>query len=351
MILISSTYEGDPTVVNLVRVLEQRGADVALLTPAVLEQPSALTIAGAGRRADCVLRVGGRSIDLREVHSAWLWRGWTLDPSLHRHHRLAGRAAEWRFFRAEWTAFHKGVCMLLSKLGTFCVNPPPWNLAFEEKCCQLALAVESGLAIPATLFTTCLAVARDFAEAEGAAAGVVYKPFRSFFVEREVAGAEAPRIAKLLTNRLAPADLVESEGLVPTPGIFQPYIPKQFEVRATIVGRRLLACAIHSQQSQRSREDWRRYDVPNTPYVPYELPDGVAAGLLRLMERMGLVFGSADLIVTPDGEHVFLEVNPNGQFDFVAKLAGLPIYEHLAEMLIAGTPDYAFQEVVACGSR
>ena len=48
------------------------------------------------------------------------------------------------------------------------------------------------------------------------------------------------------------------------------------------------------------------------------------------------MFGGVDLIVTPEGEHVFLEVNPNGQFDFIAKLANLPIYERLAEMLLAG---------------
>jgi glutathione synthase/RimK-type ligase-like ATP-grasp enzyme len=352
VILISSTLDHDASVLKVVQLLEQRGADVVVLTPMVLERPSALTIAGADRgRAECILRVGDRSIDLRDVHSAWLWRGWCPDPLLERHHRLAGRPADWRFFNGEWASFHKGLSLLLSQLGTFCVNPPPWNVAFEEKCCQLALAAQAGLTIPPTLFTTCLSVTREFAEAHAGLAGLVYKPFRSFVKEMEVADGEQTRVARLLTNRIAVADLVETEGLVPTPGIFQPYIPKSFELRTAIVGRRLFTCAIHSQQSPRSREDWRRYDIPNTPYVPHELPESVAASLLRLMDRMGLVFGSADMIVTPEGEHVFLEVNPNGQFDFVAKLAGLPIYEHLAQMLISGTPDYAFEEeVAACGS-
>ena len=123
---------------------------------------------------------------------------------------------------------------------------------------------------------------------------------------------------------------------MPTPGIFQPYVEKRVELRIVVVGRNLFACAIHSQRSERSREDWRRYDLENTPYEPYELPPDVAAKLRRLMDRLGLVCGSVDMIVTPAGEHVFLEVNPNGQFDFVARLAGLPIYEHLAAMLLAG---------------
>ena len=32
------------------------------------------------------------------------------------------------------------------------------------------------------------------------------------------------------------------------------------------------------------------------------------------MDRLGLVFGCLDLVVTPEGEHVFLEVNEMGQF-------------------------------------
>src|SRR5262245_54119509 len=320
MILISSTLDSDPTVRNVARILERRGADVVLLTPAVLEEPSALTITGGRRHADCVLRIADRSIDLRDVRSAWLWRGWCPDPLLEPYHRLTGRPADWRFYNGEWAAFHKGMSLLLSQLGVFCVNPPPWNVAFEEKCCQLALAAQCGLKVPPTLYTARLPVAREFADAHGG--DIVYKPFRSFITEREPGPGESARIARLLTNRVATADLVEWEGLVPTPGIFQPYVPKQMELRTTIVGRRLFTCAIHSQKSERSREDWRRYDIDNTPYTRHELPDEVAASLRHLMDRMGLVFGSADLIVTPEGEHVFLEVNPNGQFDFVAQLTG-----------------------------
>ena len=71
-------------------------------------------------------------------------------------------------------------------------------------------------------------------------------------------------------------------------------------------------------------------------YVPHELPANVAEKLYALMDALGLVFGSVDMIVTPEGKYVFLEINPNGQFDWVAKRAGLPIYEALADLLIAG---------------
>jgi glutathione synthase/RimK-type ligase-like ATP-grasp enzyme len=277
-------------------------------------------------------------IDLAEVSSAWLWRSWNRYGDEEQLRELAKHEDRWRFFQGEWYDFHKGVALTLAANGVFCVNPPPFNLAFEEKCCQLFLAAQVGLAIPPSLYTTRLALARDFSAAHGD--DIIYKPFRTYSRLLPKAGDEPLRIANLYTNRIKADDLVEGDGFLPTPSIFQPYVAKALELRIVVVGRKLFACAIHSQRSERTREDWRRYDMENTPHKPYDLPDEIAARLLLLMERLGLVFGSIDMIVTPDGEYIFIEVNPNGQFDWIAQMAGLPIYEHLAAMLHAGRADY-----------
>ena len=338
MILILTQFEDDPTVRHLSRLLRARGVAPVVVAPTSLEEPSSLVIAndpGGGARS--TLRLGDRAIDLAGVRAAWLWRGWQGHPLLERFGPLAGRPEECRFVEHQWLAFHRGFSLLLAQAGVFCVNPPPWNTAFEEKCCQLALAAEVGLRIPPTLYTARLSPAREFSGEHGGA--LVYKPFKPFFRVIEGENGQPSRQQRLLTNRVKTEELVEGDGFVPTPGIFQPYVEKQVELRIVAVGRDLFACAIHSQQSDKSREDWRRYDLDNTPYRPYELPADVATKVRRLMARLGLVFGSIDMIVTPAGEHVFLEVNPNGQFDFVARLAGLPIYEHLAAMLLAGKVD------------
>jgi D-alanine-D-alanine ligase-like ATP-grasp enzyme len=49
---------------------------------------------------------------------------------------------------------------------------------------------------------------------------------------------------------------------------------------------------------------------------------------------MGLRYGCIDMIVTPAGEHVFLEVNPNGQWYFVQLKTGLKIAEAIADLLV-----------------
>jgi hypothetical protein len=41
--------------------------------------------------------------------------------------------------------------------------------------------------------------------------------------------------------------------------------------------------------------------------------------------------GIVDLKVTPSGEAVWLEVNPQGQFLFLEGLTGEPLTEHFAE--------------------
>jgi glutathione synthase/RimK-type ligase-like ATP-grasp enzyme len=335
MILILTQFEDDPSVRQMSQLLRDRGADPVVVCSAAMERPSALVIANdpnGGTRS--FLRLGDREINLAEVRSAWLWRGWQPHPLEERFRTLVTRPAEWRFFEQQWQTFHRGFSLLLAQSGVFCVNPPPWNTAFEEKCCQLALAAKVGLAIPPTLFTARLPEARAFSDEHGGS--LIYKPFRPYLRMIEAEGNRPSRLQRLLTNRVGPEQLVEGEGFLPTPGIFQPYVDKQVELRVIAVGRRLFACAIHSQRSARAREDWRRYDLDNTPHEPYELPGDVAARLRALMERLGLVYGAIDLIVTPEGEHVFLEINPNGQFDWVADLAGLPIYEHLAAMLLAG---------------
>ncbi|HLZ56978.1 MAG TPA: hypothetical protein VKR06_08525 [Ktedonosporobacter sp.] len=341
MILILTRFEDDPTVLRLSQFLRDRGADLVIISQSMLEQPSSFSISNASNGGvRSILSLGDRVIDLQEVQAAWLWRSWRPEPLLRRFRPLFAQRDEWRFFENEWAAFHKGVALTLAFYHVFCVNPPPWNIAFEEKCCQLAIAAEIGFCIPPTLYTTRLPIVQRFSEEQGGS--IIYKPFRSYLQTIKPEKDDDLWLTRqLFTNRVNNADLVEAEGFMPTPGIFQPYVAKQIELRIVVVGRQLFACAIHSQQSELSRDDWRHYDFANTLYEPYNLPTDLAQKIHRLMDRLGLVFGSIDMILTPQGDYVFLEINPNGQFDFVAQLAGLPIYEHLAAMLLARTVEYS----------
>ena len=45
-----------------------------------------------------------------------------------------------------------------------------------------------------------------------------------------------------------------------------------------------------------------------------------------------------DFIVTPEGRHVFLEVNPSGEFLWLMQRPGLPIADALADVLVGRAP-------------
>ena len=117
------------------------------------------------------------------------------------------------------------------------------------------------------------------------------------------------------------------------PVIFQEYIPADVDLRVTVVGDELFAAAIHSQESEYPVDF--RMDMANTRIEAAELPRDIAERLLDLMGRLGLVYGAIDLRRTPDGRHVFLEVNPAGQWLFVEQATGQPIAAALARLLLA----------------
>ncbi|MEV4245300.1 hypothetical protein AB0J63_18065 [Streptosporangium canum] len=50
----------------------------------------------------------------------------------------------------------------------------------------------------------------------------------------------------------------------------------------------------------------------------------------------GLTYGAIDLILTPDGRYVFLEINPNGQFLWIEDATGLPIGAAIGDLLMSG---------------
>jgi hypothetical protein len=74
-------------------------------------------------------------------------------------------------------------------------------------------------------------------------------------------------------------------------------------------------------------------------YEPYDLPQDVRGALLEMVSGLGLRFCSADLVLTPDGRHVFLDLNPNGQWLWLELEAGLPLSAAMAGLLAAGIPE------------
>lgn len=325
MILLMTGHRHDPTVVVLERALTCRGADVLTIDAATLEH----TRVGVPLTLD-LPRPAARTVSVDDVSAALLWRSSAphpldprLDPVRHDPDALG-------FVQAQWSKLSRGLWHALEHGGVFCVNPATSVAMWEDKLTQLVVAAQVGLSTPCTRYLCDLGAAADFADAHGGQ--VVYKPFTPYLGPPRRDG----HITELY-SQVVSADALRAQAndeLVATPGIFQPYIDKAFELRVVYVGGTVFACRIESQCSTVADKDWRRYDLANTPHVVHELDATVEAQIGELMRRMNLCFGSLDLIVTPEGEHVFLEVNPGGQFGWIVDQTGLPIYDRLADLLI-----------------
>jgi hypothetical protein len=240
-----------------------------------------------------------------DVHTVWYRRPWLP--------RIADTVTDEddrRFSLHEWAQAIDGV--LLSLDARF-VNPLYAHRG-AVKPRQLCVAQSVGLSVPDTTITNDPNAASDCLRRHGNR--VVHKSLTSpdhHFVE---------------TRRWADTDPATLGDLPVAPTIFQAEVQGVSDVRVTVVGEQVFAAEII-----------RRGDLPDcrleldASYVPHNLPRRVVDSLLDLMHRLGLVFGTIDMRITPKREYVFFEVNPQGQYLFVEIRTGMPITTALVELL------------------
>jgi glutathione synthase/RimK-type ligase-like ATP-grasp enzyme len=116
---------------------------------------------------------------------------------------------------------------------------------------------------------------------------------------------------------------------------FQEYIEKRFEVRVNVIGSQVFAAELHTQHSERARVDFR-LGYGDIGYAIHTLPASVEAACRRLVRLFGLQFAAIDLLVTPQEEYVFVDLNSNGQWGWIENQTGLPLTETLIDLLAGG---------------
>jgi hypothetical protein len=118
------------------------------------------------------------------------------------------------------------------------------------------------------------------------------------------------------------------------PVIFQEHVLGDRDVRVTVVGEELFATAI---EPRGAAYPWDyRFSWAEASVTACCLPARVGRSVRRLVDRMGLSYAAIDLRRRPDGEHVFPEVNPGGQWLGFAERTGQPIAAAVARLLVGG---------------
>jgi glutathione synthase/RimK-type ligase-like ATP-grasp enzyme len=204
----------------------------------------------------------------------------------------------------------------------------PWQVyRAENKLYQLKIAIKIGFKIPQTLVTTDRIEVSAFYER---VQKMIVKPIS---VTRSNDGNESLFI---YTSRVEQHHIDNLDDFDLTPCIFQEEIEKELELRVTVVGRQVFAASVNSQQSEETKVDWRRKPLK---FEAFELPKEVADKCVRLVKRLGLLFGAIDLILSPNGSFTFLEINPNGQWVWIENETALPISDAIIYELTNNVDD------------
>lgn len=321
MSVLIVTWTGDnDSVQHVTRLLTERGQKVLRLDTDLYPQtiPLWTEYGCSGRRRFLGFPQG--VVDLDEVRAVWYRRfraGTTLPASL-------GDTREACVGESRQTLYGT-----IASLGCFQLDPLPSVRLADFKELQTELALQVGLEVPRTLFSNDpAAVRRFYRDLDGQ---VVTKMQSQFAIVRQ--GQENV----VFTSQVEPRHLERLEGLRFAPMVFQEMVPKALELRATVVGRQVFTAAVRTQDREETRVDWRRDGAGLVEaWERYDLPSEQQEALLRLADCYGLNYAAADFIVTPEGRHVFLEINAAGEWFWMQRepRPALPIAQALTELLI-----------------
>lgn len=264
---------------------------------------------------------GGHDYAEDDFSAWWIRRQPTMRSNLSANSEAA-------FVETQRLHFLHGLIHLVSA-KTKCVDPIDVVVRAQSKVLQLQLAQKNGLTIPRTFCGGDPTLADQWMSETNV-------ELCSKAIEAGRFTADDGQTYGRYTAPFARRPVRELNSLIDCPVTIQEFVPKRVELRSTVIGDKILTAAIDTTSaSVEARQDWRHYDWANTVYSSYELPTSVCEQLLGLMNDLHLTFGAVDLIENPQGDVVFLEVNPVGQFLWLEDLTDLPISQTMAEYLVS----------------
>ncbi len=269
-----------------------------------------------------IITDGEQKLDLSEVSSVWYRRmryGLKIPQSMDK-----------QFRSASINECRSTVRGMIASLKGFHFDKMSNVDRANNKQLQLQVARSVGLLTPHTLTSNNPEAVKEFA-LQHQEQGIITKMLSSFAIYGEQGQEQV-----VFTNPVSAEDLENLEGLRFCPMTFQEKVPKALELRTIIVGHNVYTAAVDSQSLEGSTYDWRKEGKALLKsWKPYELPEDIQKKLLKLLAEFGLNYGAIDIIVTPDGKHIFLEVNPVGEFFWLEICSPhFPISQAIAELLL-----------------
>lgn len=319
------TNRNDLTCDFVVRELRRRGISFWRLNTEEFPTQGYGTVR-IGRTDSMVLRWKNRDVDFdfSQVRSVWYRRPIPPEPP----EAIADEKTK-KLCVEESSEFVRGV---LSRLNCYWMSDPDAIHRSEHKLYQLAVARHLGFTVPDTLCSNDPEeIGRFFIDCDRQ---MVVKALYTGYVDDKDNPSQA------FTSVVRDEDLGDLASAELCPSIYQRLIDKAADLRVTVVGDCVFAAEIRIREES-GVPDWRFYGQDGLENRLYSLPAGIEELCLELVRSLGLDFGAIDIALAKDGEHHFLEINPNGQWAWLEIQLGLPIASAIAERLHRKSVDRA----------
>lgn len=254
-------------------------------------------------------------IDLLKITSVYFRR-----PEINNHFDDLS-LGERNFVKSEFIFLLEGIYKILNK--AFWINTVSSIRNAENKIYQLLIAKSLDLEIPRSIITNVPVEAEQFTLSNETS---IIKPIKSGLVEGD--REEGVIFTSSVTINKGNAKRVER-----CPVYLQNLIPKKGDIRVTVVGKKVFSAFIHSQESDETRVDWRKSNVP-LQHSHIDLPQLVKQKCVMLTEFLSLNFAAIDFILDTNGNYTFLEVNANGQWAWIERQLNLNISDEITSLLV-----------------
>jgi hypothetical protein len=307
-VIVVVSHAADEHVPPVLDALARRGASAVVADLAGFPARGSISLAYGAARGDRLLELPGASVRGEEIEAIW----WRRPRPLAADPALAPAQAAFALRQAE-----AALAGFWATVPARWVNEPWRDEAASHKPRQLAAAAEAGLAVPRTLVTNDPARARAFLAGLGGAPAVQKALHATPADWRPTALVTREDVAALPAVRFAPVVLQEAVAGV--------------DVRVTVAGERVFATDVDARATA-SPHDFRPA-FAEARVKSGALPAWVEERVRALVAGLGLAYAAIDLRRRDDGEHLFLDLNPGGQWRFVEERTGQPITEAVAALL------------------
>ena len=257
-----------------------------------------------------LLTLGPRSVDLSKIKSVWYRRAVQPQPTATlSHSHQAFVSGELR---------HLALGLMLNPDAVW-VNPIDKVAIAEHKLFQLQIARKVGFRVPRTLVSKNLDRLQSFCNSNSQ--GTICKPiYHGMFVD----GISRHSI---YTRRVTTTELDQVSVSV-CPVMLQEEIRRRADVRVTIVGTK---CFVADIVGDSTLVDWRNPEN-SIEYSRSKIDAATQTACREMLGELGLLYGAFDFIRTPDGNLVFLEINPTGEWAWLEETLKFPIRQAFIEL-------------------